>query len=101
MGNPYMSNEKNLGWLGYIRDYTTQLYRDYIINHEIRIPINHPVLYMKVGPGFFRGSYRLWESPITCGYLWVFSSPRVVGLISQWFPLIRPAIKPLFLKGVD
>ena len=24
-----MSNEKNLGWLGYIGDYTTQLYRDY------------------------------------------------------------------------
>ena len=26
---PYLSNEKNLGWLGYIGDYTTQLYRDY------------------------------------------------------------------------
>ena len=24
-----MSNEKNLGWLGYTGDYTTQLYRDY------------------------------------------------------------------------
>ena len=24
-----LSNEKNLGWLGYIWDYTTQLYRDY------------------------------------------------------------------------
>ena len=24
-----MSNEKNPGWLGYIGDYTTQLYRDY------------------------------------------------------------------------
>ena len=24
-----VSNEKNLGWLGYIGDYTTQLYRDY------------------------------------------------------------------------
>ena len=24
-----MSHEKNPGWLGYIRDYTTQLYRDY------------------------------------------------------------------------
>ena len=22
-----VSNEKNLGWLGYIEDYTTQLYR--------------------------------------------------------------------------
>ena len=25
----HMSNEKNLGWLGYIGDYTTQLYRDH------------------------------------------------------------------------
>ena len=24
-----VSNEENLGWLGYIGDYTTQLYRDY------------------------------------------------------------------------
>ncbi len=24
-----VSNEKNLGWLGYIGDYTTQLFRDY------------------------------------------------------------------------
>ena len=37
-----LSNEKNLGWLGYIGDCTTQLYRDDFINHEIRIPINHP-----------------------------------------------------------
>ena len=30
----HLSNDKNLGWLGYIGDYTTQLYRDYnIINH--------------------------------------------------------------------
>ena len=28
-GDVQMSNEKNLGWLGYIGDYTTQLYRDY------------------------------------------------------------------------
>ena len=27
--HPYLSNEKNPGWLGYIGDYTTQLYRDY------------------------------------------------------------------------
>ena len=27
--NQQLSNEKNLGWLGYIGDYTTQLYRDY------------------------------------------------------------------------
>ena len=24
-----MSNEKSPGWLGYVGDYTTQLYRDY------------------------------------------------------------------------
>ena len=30
---PQVSNEKNPGWLGYIGDYTTQLYRDYFINH--------------------------------------------------------------------
>ena len=29
MMKPKMSNEKNPGWLFYIRDYTTQLYRDY------------------------------------------------------------------------
>ena len=28
-GENQLSNEKNLGWLGYIGDYTTQLYRDY------------------------------------------------------------------------
>ena len=30
-GSPknYMSHEKNPGWLGYIGDYTTQLYKDY------------------------------------------------------------------------
>ncbi len=37
-----VSNEKNPGWLGYIGDYTTQLYRDYFWT-IIRIPINQPV----------------------------------------------------------
>ena len=37
-----VSNEKNLDWLDYIGDYTTQLCRDYFINHEIRIPIIYP-----------------------------------------------------------
>ncbi len=36
----HLSNEKNPGWLGYKRDYTTQLYREETI---IRIPIYHPV----------------------------------------------------------
>ncbi len=34
----------------------TQLYRDYFISHDIRIPINQPGCQWKVGPGFFRGS---------------------------------------------
>ena len=39
--NEQLSNEKNLGWWDYFRGWnTTQLYRDYFINHEIRIPIN-------------------------------------------------------------
>ena len=29
MAITHLSNEKNIGWLGYIGDYTTQLYRDY------------------------------------------------------------------------
>ena len=29
MYTKYLSNEKNSGWLGYIGDYTTQLYRDF------------------------------------------------------------------------
>ena len=31
------------GWLFYIEDgKTTKLYRDYLISHDIRIPINQP-----------------------------------------------------------
>ena len=53
--SPQLSNEKDPGWLGYMRDYSTQLlYIGIIRNHEIRIPINQPV--WKVRPGFFRGS---------------------------------------------
>ena len=37
-----MRNEKNPGWLGYIGDYTTQLYRDYN-KPFIKTPINQPV----------------------------------------------------------
>ena len=32
------SSDENPGWFGSIGDYTTQLYRDYFISHEIRIP---------------------------------------------------------------
>ena len=34
----HMSSVQNPGWLFYIEDYTTQLYRDYFISHEIRVP---------------------------------------------------------------
>ncbi len=37
-----MSSDQNPGWLGYIRDYTTQFYKDYS-NAIIRIPINQSV----------------------------------------------------------
>ena len=30
----HLSNEKKPGWLGYIGDYITHLYRDYYINHD-------------------------------------------------------------------
>ena len=34
--------KKNPGCLGYIGDYTTQLYGDYFINHELIIPMKQP-----------------------------------------------------------
>ena len=50
----HMSNEKRSpGCLGYVKDNTTQLYRNYFINHDIRIPIRQAVFQWKVG-GFFR-----------------------------------------------
>ena len=40
----HLSSVQNPGWLVYIRHYNTQLYLDYFINHEIRIPFfNQPV----------------------------------------------------------
>ena len=30
---PQLSNEKNTGWLGYIGDYTAQVYRDFAIKN--------------------------------------------------------------------
>ena len=50
-----MSHEKRApGWLGYIGDYTTQLYGDYFINHEIRIPIEINQYFMESkGPRVF------------------------------------------------
>ena len=38
-----LGSDENPGWLGNIRDYTTQLYRDYFRSHEIRIPIDQPL----------------------------------------------------------
>ena len=53
----HVSNEKNPGCLVYIGGYTTQLYRDYFISHDIRIPfLNNQYFMESVGPGFFRGS---------------------------------------------
>ena len=51
----HVSNEKNLGWLGYIGDYTTQLYRDYFIIHY-KDPYSPSRIQWKVGRFFFRGS---------------------------------------------
>ncbi len=39
----HLGNEKSPGCLGYVRDYTTQLYRDYNEQLYIRIPIHQPV----------------------------------------------------------
>ena len=50
-----MRNEKNPGWLGYIGDYTTQLYRDYN-KPFIKTPINQPVQWKVIS--FFCGSYN-------------------------------------------
>ena len=52
-----VSSEKNPGWLFYIGDYTTQLYRDYFINHySIRIPINQRGFHGMSFQGFQRCS---------------------------------------------
>ena len=58
-----VSHEKRApkGWLplGYLlgmKNFLAMLYRDYFINHEIRIPMNQPGFQWKVRPGFFRGS---------------------------------------------
>ena len=61
----YMSNEKNPGWLGYVEDdILPKIYRNYFMNHEIRIPKKtNQVFQWKVVGFFFRGStwlsYRL------------------------------------------
>ena len=50
-----MSNEERApGWLGYIGDYSTQLYRYYFLKHHYKDPvINQPVFHGKQGTGFF------------------------------------------------
>ena len=74
----YLSNEQNPGWLGHIGDYTktTQLYRDYFINHY-----KDPY---KPTPVFFRGSS--------------FSSERKVATLKTW-PRHNRALL-LFVDGV-
>ena len=66
------------GWLFYIGDfYTSQLYRDYFINHEFRIPIKQPMSLA----GFACCSGKCFESCTgqswfatpdvwTCGFFW-------------------------------
>ena len=50
----YMSNEKNPGWLGYVEDdILPKIYRDYFINHEIRIPKKTNQVFQWKVVGFF------------------------------------------------
>ena len=42
-----------------IVDYTTQVYRIYFINHNIRIPVKHNQDFMESKAGFFRGSVEV------------------------------------------
>ena len=50
--------------------YGPQLYGDYFINHEIRIPISQPVIQWKVGPCFFRGSWwKPWGRAVVLSYV--------------------------------
>ena len=44
------ATKKNPGWLGYIGDHTTQLYRDYNNHYK-------PTSIMESNKGFFRGSH--------------------------------------------
>ena len=47
---------KKPGCLGYLRDYTTQLYRGYFFNHYFRIPINQPVFHGMSRVGLFHAA---------------------------------------------
>ena len=49
----HLSNEKKPGWLGYIGDYTLQLYRDYNKPLQGSLLTNQ---YNRNWEGFFRGS---------------------------------------------
>ena len=70
-----MSNEQNLGWLGYIGDYTTQLYR-IIINHY-KDPYK-PTSIIESNKGFFHGS----NDPL--------DSQRNSANISDWWTHLEP-----------
>ena len=64
-----LSNEKNPGCLGYIGDYTTQLYRD-CNNNNYKDPYE-PTSIMESNKGFFRGSIVLfiqqgWNLQLGC-----------------------------------
>ena len=59
----YVSNENYPSCLRYIGDYTTQLYRDYFINHD-KGPYKTTRISMNASPFFFfRGSFVFfWEN---------------------------------------
>ena len=69
----HVSSDQNPGWLGYIGDYTSQLYTDY---HRavIRIPINQP--------GFHGMSLRV----LIPAHMFIFepSSPAILVLLSSF-----------------
>ena len=52
---------KNPGWLGYVGDYTTQLYRDYNkhINHCKDPVLKQPVFHGMSKGFFYRGSWMV------------------------------------------
>ena len=52
-----IAHEKNPGWLGYIGDYTTQVYRDY---HK---PLRGSLQTNQYNKVFFRGSHVLKRHP--------------------------------------
>ena len=67
--------KRDPGCSGYIGDYTSQLCEDYVIHHEIRIPIKQPVFhgkYPRVSESWLKWDqpcWRLLEPKISVQYL--------------------------------